>query len=114
MNLVAGAVRTMLVLAPLASTGAGRAVPEVSVVAVVVIWAHGIESPAAPSLSAPPVEALKVTLPLLLTIAAVSTPPVRSPPTPATAVPLPTVPAAGEKVMTSMVPTDDKVGVAPV
>ena len=84
------------------------------VVAVVVIWVHGIESPAAPSLSAPPVEALKVTLPLLLTMAAVSTPPVRSPPTPATAVLLPTVPAAGEKVMASMVPTDDRVGVAPV
>src|ERR1700693_471382 len=114
MNFVAGAVRTMLVLAPLASTGAGGAVPEGSVVAVVVICVHGIESPAAPSLSAPPVVALKVTLPLLLTMAAVSTPPVRSPPTPATAVPLPTVPAAGEKVMVSMVPTDDRDGLAPV
>src|ERR1700688_4502265 len=114
MSFVAGAVSTMLALAPLASTGAGRGVAEGLGGAVVVICVRGIESPAAPSLSAPPVEALKVTLPLLLTMAAVSTPPVRSPPTPATAVLLPTVPAAGEKVMASMVPTDDRVGVAPV
>ena len=84
------------------NTGAGSAVAEVSVEAVVVIWAYEIVSPL-PSESAPVAVAFSVTLPLLLTMAAVSTPPDRSPPVPATAVPLPNCAAVGEKVMRSMV-----------
>src|SRR6185437_8603431 len=100
-----GAVSSTFELVPLVSMGAGNGVPEVSALDAVVIWVNGIESPL-PLPSAPLAVALSVTLPLLLTMAAVSTPPERSPPVPATAVPLPTVPAAGEKVIRSMVLTD--------
>jgi hypothetical protein len=75
----------------------------VSVLAVVVICVNGIESPAAPSFSAPKAVALSVTLPKLLTTAAVSTPPVKSPPVPATAAPVPTWAAVGENTISSTV-----------
>jgi hypothetical protein len=52
MTFEAGAVSTTLALVPLVSTGAGSAVAEVRVVAVVVICVNGMESPL-PSLSAP-------------------------------------------------------------
>ena len=68
--------------------------------AVAAICAKLTLSPA-PSDSCPVVVAFSVTSPLLLTMAAVSTPPVRSPPVPAIAVPLPTCAAVGAQVIRS-------------